>query len=181
MIGSWDPASKHVFLTSSVGRRMSDIVNFYMWTSYFNVFNHAFHSINLLLFWSYFSIVWMIEVQTIVVRLRLVFWSPPKREWWSCCERSRPGLSQLWVVILLWEVSSGSESVRLLARQAENSTSGWGSFWESSPLGSWFSTSAFRYVPRTVPENVRICGIKRNSSNLDSAPKTRDSVPLNSW
>ena len=75
----------------------------------------------------------------------------------------------------------GSESVRLLARQAENSTSGWGSFWERSPLGSWFSMSAFRNVPGKVPENLRICGFKRKSSYLDSAPKMRDSVLLNSW
>ena len=81
----------------------------------------------------------------------------------------------------LWEVSSGSESVRLLARQAENSTSRWGSFWERSPLGSWFSTSAFRNVPGIVPENVRICGFKRNLSNLNSASKIQDPVQLNSW
>ena len=81
----------------------------------------------------------------------------------------------------LWEVSSGSELVRLLARQAENSTSGWGSFWNWSPLGSWFSTSAFRNVPGTVPEHARTCGFKRNSSNLDRAPKMRDFVLLNSW
>ena len=81
----------------------------------------------------------------------------------------------------LREVPSGSESVRLLARQAQNSTSGWGAFWERFPLCSWFSTSAFRNVPGTVPENVRICGFKRNSSNLDRAPKMRDSVLLNSW
>ena len=82
--------------------------------------------------------------------------------------------------VYVWEVSSGSESVRLLARQAENSTSGWGSFRERSPLGSWFSTSVFRNVRRVVPENVRICGFRRNLSNLDSAPIMRDSVLLNS-
>ena len=81
----------------------------------------------------------------------------------------------------VWEVSSGSESVRLLAWQAENSTSGWGSFWERSPLGSWFSTSAFRNVPGTVQENVRICGFKRNLSNFDRAPKMLESVLPNSW
>ena len=80
-----------------------------------------------------------------------------------------------------WEVSSVFESLRLLAWQAENSTSGWGSFWERSPLGSWFSTSAFRNVLGTVPENVRTCGFKRNSSKLDRAPKMRDSVLLQSW
>ena len=56
-----------------------------------------------------------------------------------------------------------------------------GSFWERSPLGSWFSTSAFRNVPETVPENVRTCGLKRNLSNLDRAPKMRNYVLLNSW
>ena len=68
---------------------------------------------------------------------------------------------------------------RLLARQAENFTSGWGSFWERSPLGSWFSMSAFRNVPGTVPENVRICGC--NSSNVDRGLMMRDSLLLNSW
>ena len=86
-----------------------------------------------------------------------------------------------WIDIwLMWEVSSGTELVRLLARQAENSTSGWGSFLERSPLDSWYSTSAFRNVPGTVPEDVLICGFKRDSSNLDSAPKMRDSVQLKS-
>ena len=80
----------------------------------------------------------------------------------------------------VWEVSSVSESVRLLARQAEKSTSGWGSLWERYPLGSWFSTSAFRKVPGTVPETVRTRGFQRNSSNLDRAPKMRDYVLLNS-
>ena len=36
-------------------------------------------------------------------------------------------------------------------------------------------------VPGTVSESVRICWFKRNSSNLDRAPKRRDSVLLNSW
>ena len=44
------------------------------------------------------------------------------------------------------------------------------------PLGSWFSTSAFRNVPGTVQENDRICGFERNSCNLDSSSKMRDSV-----
>ena len=46
---------------------------------------------------------------------------------------------------------------------------------------SWFSTSAFRINPATVPENVSICWFERNSSNLVRAPKMRDSVLLNSW
>ena len=48
---------------------------------------------------------------------------------------------------------------------------------------SWFqfSKSLFRDVSGTVPESFRICGFKRNSSNIDRAPKMRDSIPLNSW
>ena len=59
--------------------------------------------------------------------------------------------------------------------------SGWGSLWESSSFVLWFSTFLFRNVPGTVPECVRICGFKNTSSNLDRAPKMRDSVLLNSW
>ena len=59
--------------------------------------------------------------------------------------------------------------------------SGWESSWEWSLFGSWLSTFVFRNVPGTVPECVRICGFKRNSSNLDTAPKMRVSVLLNSW
>ena len=58
---------------------------------------------------------------------------------------------------------------------------GWGSLWELSSFVPWFSTFVFRNVPGTVPECVRICGFKRNSSNLDIAPKMRDSVLLHSW
>ena len=36
-------------------------------------------------------------------------------------------------------------------------------------------------VPGTIPECFRICGLRRNSSNLDRAPKMRDFVLLNSW
>ena len=95
----------------------------------------------------------------------------------SCHARStdQPGT---WYV---WEVSSESESIKLLVRQAEHSTSGWGPFGERSPLGSWFCTSVFGNVPGTVPESVRIYGFKRSSSNLDRTPKTRDSVLLKSW
>ena len=70
-----------------------------------------------------------------------------------------------WTPVTMWEVSSGSESVWLLARQAENSTSGWGSFRERSPLGSWFSALAFRNVPGKAPENVHIDGFTRILSN----------------
>ena len=59
--------------------------------------------------------------------------------------------------------------------------SGWGSSWERSSFGSWFSTFVFRNVPGTVPERVHTCGSKRNSSNLDRAPRMRHSVLLNSW
>ena len=58
---------------------------------------------------------------------------------------------------------------------------GWGSLRESSSFVPRFSTFVFRNVPGTVPECVRICGFRRNSSNLDRAPKIRDSVLLNSW
>ena len=59
--------------------------------------------------------------------------------------------------------------------------SGWVSLWESSSLVPWFSTFVFRNVPGTVSECVRIRWFKRNSSNLDTARKMRDSVLLNSW
>ena len=38
-----------------------------------------------------------------------------------------------------------------------------------------------RNVSGTFPECVVICWFERNSSNLDRAPKMRDSVRLNSW
>ena len=82
---------------------------------------------------------------------------------------------------MLWEVSYGSESTELLYRQANNSNSGWESFWEWSPVGSWFSTSLFRDVSGAVPESVRNCRFKENWSNLDRAPKLWDSVLLKSW
>ena len=88
-----------------------------------------------------------------------------------------------WILIngKLREASLGSESIEFLDRQVENSTSGWGSFWERSPVGSLFSTSAFPNGPGTVPETVRIYEFKRKLSNLDRALKMRDSVLLNSW
>ena len=52
---------------------------------------------------------------------------------------------------------------------------------ESSSFVPWLSTFVFRNVLGTVPECVVICWFKRNSSNLDNAPKIRDSVLLNSW
>ena len=52
---------------------------------------------------------------------------------------------------------------------------------ESSSFIPWLPTFVFRNVPGTVPECVVICWFKRNSSNLDRAPKMRDSVRLNFW
>ena len=66
-------------------------------------------------------------------------------------------------------------------RQAENSTSVRGSFWERSPLGFWFSTSVCRRVPGTVPESVLICGIKEFLPSWDPTPKMQDSVLMKSW
>ena len=59
--------------------------------------------------------------------------------------------------------------------------SGWGSLWESSSFVPWFSTFVLRNVPGTVSKCVCICWFERNSSNLNRAPKMRDSVLLNSW
>ena len=81
----------------------------------------------------------------------------------------------------MWRASSRSKSVEGRDRQTEGPTSGWGSSWERSSFGSWFFTFVFRNVPGKVPECVRICEFKRNSSILDRAPKMRDSVLLNSW
>ena len=55
------------------------------------------------------------------------------------------------------------------------------SLWESSSFVPWFSKFVFWNVLRTVPECVRICGLKKNSAKLDRAHKMRDSVLLNSW
>ena len=74
-----------------------------------------------------------------------------------------------------------SESIEWRDWQTEGPTSGWGSLWESSAFVPWLSTFVFRNVPGTVSDCVRICWFKRNSSNLDRAPKMRDSVLLNSW
>ena len=69
----------------------------------------------------------------------------------------------------------------LCSLAAEDACWEWGPLWESPSFVPWFSTFVFWNVPGTVPECVRICGFKRNSPNLDRAPKKRDSVLLNSW
>ena len=84
-------------------------------------------------------------------------------------------------VLILWQVSSWSESAEFLVRLVENSNSWWGSFWEQSPVISQFSKSLFWDVLRTVPEHVRTCGFRRKLSGLDRVPIIRDSVPLNCW
>ena len=84
-------------------------------------------------------------------------------------------------VWLLWGALSGPKSIEWRDWQTEGHSSGWGSSWERSSFGSWFSIFVFRNVPGTVQECLRICGFKRNSSNLDRAPKMPDFVLLNSW
>ena len=81
----------------------------------------------------------------------------------------------------MWCVSSCSELFKLLVRQAENTTSGQGLSRERSPVGSRLSELLFLDVPGTATEQVRTCGLRRNSSSLDKPPKMRDSVLLNSW
>ena len=85
---------------------------------------------------------------------------------------------ELWKQ-LLSRATSGPEFCVIWLRKMP--ASGWGSLWESSSFVPWFSTFVFWNVSRTVPVCVRICGFRRNSSNLDRAPKMRDSVRLNSW
>ena len=65
--------------------------------------------------------------------------------------------------------------------QAENTTSGQGSFREQSPVGSRFSELLFLDVPGTATGQVRTCVFRRNSSSLDKTPKMSDLVPLSSW
>ena len=81
-------------------------------------------------------------------------------------------------IIMSWPTSGPDFCVVWLRKMP---ASGWGSLWESSSFVPWFSTFVFRNVPGTFPECVRICGLKRNSSNLDIAPKMRDSVLLKFW
>ena len=84
-------------------------------------------------------------------------------------------------LILVWWVSSCSESFRLLVWQAKNTTSGQGLSRERSLMGFRFSGLGFLDVPGTATEPVQTCGFRRNPSSLDKAPKMRDSVRLNSW
>ena len=97
----------------------------------------------------------------------------------SACEDNSENSS--WTPVTMWGASSGSESIEWRDWQTEGPTSGWGSSWERSSGGFWFSTFVFRNVPGTFTECVRICGFKRKSSNLDRAPKMRESVLLNFW
>ena len=92
---------------------------------------------------------------------------------------SWPQRLRFWtLVIMSWPISGPEFCVVWLRKMP---ASGWGSLRESSSFVSWFSTFVFRNVLGTVPECVRIRGFKRISSNLDRAPKMRDSVLLNSW
>ena len=96
-----------------------------------------------------------------------------------CFPEEIPGEQELiasWILVIMWQSSSGFESVRLLARQPGNSTIARGSLWERYSFCCGLFTSAFR----DIPANVRTCGFKRNSCNLERAPKMRDSVLLNS-
>ena len=71
----------------------------------------------------------------------------------------------------MWEVSSGSESVRLLVRQAANSTPRQGSVLERSLVASRFSESLLLDALRTAMEQVRTWGFRRKPSSLKKAPR----------
>ena len=86
---------------------------------------------------------------------------------------------QIFWTNLLSRATSGPEFCVIWLRKMP--ASGWGSLWELPSFVPWFSTFVFLGVPGTVPECVRICWFKRNSFNLDRAPKIWDSVRLNSW
>ena len=68
----------------------------------------------------------------------------------------------------------------LVRTGSESATSGWGSFWERSLFVPSFSLFEFWDVSGTASEWTRACGLKRNLSSLDRAPKLRLSVLLNS-
>ena len=80
----------------------------------------------------------------------------------------------------MWGASSESESIAWRDWQTKGPTSGWGSSWERSSFDSWFSTFVFHNLPGTATEQVGTCGFRRNSSTIDKAHKTHDSVLLNS-
>ena len=80
----------------------------------------------------------------------------------------------------MWWISSSPESFRLLEWQAENNASGQGSSTESSPVVFLFFEPLFLDAPGRATGNIRTCGLRRNSSSLDKAPKMPDSVRLNS-
>ena len=79
----------------------------------------------------------------------------------------------------LWGPTSGPEFCVVWLRKRP--ASGWRSLWESSSFVPWLSTFVFRNVSGTVPECIRICWFRKNSSNLDRARKMRDFVRLSSW
>ena len=87
-------------------------------------------------------------------------------------------VSSITPVTMSWPTSEPDFCVVWLPKRP---ASGWRSLWESSSFVPRFSTFVFRNVSGTVPECVRTCGFKRNSSNLYRAPKMRDTVLLNSW
>ena len=142
-------------------------------------------------FWN--SIYVVVEVSRIAIACRLLRGhlnlgcfncgrGVPAAELWLTCgalrlsfswrnPRAQMGISS-WTSVTMWEAPSGSESIQLRDWQTEYSTSGWRSFWERSPSCSSFSTFSFLDVLWKVPESVRVCGFKINSSN---------SVLLNSW
>ena len=78
----------------------------------------------------------------------------------DCCRENQSSLApkQRWFTLV--RGLPGSKSTELKDWQTENSTSGWGSFWERSPVGSWFSTYVFcdPRCPGTVPESFGTCG-----------------------
>ena len=102
------------------------------------------------------------------------------RNVWQSCLAVLFLFFSVMFVIRTWWVSSSSESYKLLGWQADNTASGQGSPMERSPVGSRFSEPFFLDVPETATEKFRTCGLRRNSSSLDKAPKMHESVWLNS-
>ena len=68
----------------------------------------------------------------------------------------------------------------LLVREAENTTSGQGSFKERSSESSRIF-ELFLDIPQSATEQARACGFRRNSPSSDKAPQLCDYVRLNSW